>query len=222
MKKFILLFAWTTILFACNNDANQEGNNTDDSNAVEEAEGIETSPNAFLQNSFPTLFSFYKNSDSSFNINHFEEAQTTAIDNFDVYKIDTIQMREFLPYLVYNSDSTLAIDLYSYNYVLTKRDGKINADAGGPDTEVALIDVKNNSKKRIFYSGPAINLLEAKWIDDVTVMLAGIEVGEENRNKPIVLKSNIKTNNIKWYVYSKSIETDVSNYVEENVMNKLN
>jgi hypothetical protein len=65
-------------------------------------------------------------------------------------------------------------------------------------------------------------LLEAKWIDDVTVMLAGIEVGEENRNKPIVLKANIKKKNIQWYVYSKSIETDVSNYVEENVMNKLN
>ena len=220
MKKLLLFLSLFVFLLSCNNsnDNNAADNEVDDI----ETEEVEEPSSAFLETSFTKLFAFYEKDDSTFDTKNFEEAQVTPIDSVTAYPVNPQQLEEFYPYFIYNSDSTYAIDLYSYNYVLSKRNDKLKADQSGPDTEVALIDVKKGTRKRIFFSGPAISLLDAKWLDNNTILLAGVETGEGNTSKPIILKADLNQNNIQWFVHNKSIETDFSNYVEENVFNKLN
>lgn len=216
MKTVVKLSLIGSILFfaSCNNSADTKTNNGDTS-------AVETEETTFSVNEeFPRLFTYLQSQDSSFSVDKFEGGEMDTKDSLSRVKIDTAQLRPFRPYLIYNSDSSKAIDLVSYNYVLSNKKGKTVIQQGGPDTEVAVLDLKNNTRKRILFLGSAGTVLQAKWEGDHTIAIAGAEEVEEGKIKPSIWKYDWTTGKMELYQYPDAIHANIKDYTEQG-LNKL-
>lgn len=77
--------------------------------------------------------------------------------------------------LVYNADSTLAVDIYSYNTIIEQTaSGLREARGGEPDQEVAVIDCRKKTRTRLLFCGPACSFQRAGWMDEETVAVMGL------------------------------------------------
>ena len=213
MKTVVKLSLIGSLLFfaSCNNNADTKANN-DDTTAVE------TEETTFSVNEeFPRLFIYLQSQDSSFSADKFEGGEMDTKDSLSRMKIDTAQLRPFRPYLIYNRDSSKAIDLVSYNYVLSNKKGKTVIQQGGPDTEVALLDLKNNTRKRILFLGSAGTVLQAKWDDDNTIAIVGAEEVEGGKIKPSIWKYDWITGKMELYQYPDAIHANIKDYTEQGL-----
>ncbi len=213
MKRIVKLSVIGSILLfaSCNNSADTETNNGDTS-------AVETEETTFSVNEeFPGLFTYLQSQDSSFSVDKFEGGEMDTKDSLSRMKIDTAQLRPFRPYLIYNSDSSKAIDLVSYNYVLSNKKGKTVIEQGGPDTEVAVLDLKNNTRKRILFLGSAGTVLQAKWDGDNTIAIVGAEEVEEGKIKPSVWKYDWTTGKMELYQYPDAIHANIKDYTEKGL-----
>jgi hypothetical protein len=217
MKTFIKLSLIGSILFAsCNNSSDTE-TSKDDSSSVEIVEG----PTYTVDREFPQLVSYLKSQDSSFSVEKFEGGEMETKDSLSSTKIDINQLAPYRPYLVYNSDSSMAIDLVSYNYVVSNKKGKTVIEHGGPDTEVALLNLKSNTRKRILFLGSSGTVLQAKWDDDITISIAGAQEVEEGKIKPSIWRYNLATGATELYQYSDAIKANINDYAEKWLKSKL-
>lgn len=214
MKTLIRLSLIGSILFftACNNSADTETNNADTS-AVETEETSSVS----VTEEFPRLFTYLQSQDSSFSPDKFEGGEMDTKDSLSRIKIDTAQLRPFRPYLIYNRDSSMAIDLVSYNYVISHKKGKTVIQQGGPDTEVALLDLKNNTRKRILFLGSAGTVLQAKWNDDNSIAIVGAEEVEGGKIKPSIWNYDWTTGKMELYQYPDAIHANIKDYTEQGL-----
>lgn len=99
------------------------------------------------------------------------------------------------PFIKYSSDSTMFIDLDSYNIKIQKiADGKFLGEELGPDTEVSLIDLQDKEKKRLIFLGPGGDIEDGGWLDSQTIILAGIQPGADGITRvPVIFKYHIPT-----------------------------
>lgn len=204
---------WLTAIFwllltSCSNDAGKPEEETtetpEQSTVVNELEGV-----------FPQFFNFLSQQDASFSTSRFDSSVNAPLDSMQAYPIDKKRLQPFSDYLIYNADSSLAIDLYSYNYVPVQRNGKTTLEQGGPDTEVGLIDTKDNSRRRIFFSGPGASVQQAKWVNDHTFFMAGVEEAGQDAVKPVLWKIDLANKTMNVYNYRDTLQANVSNYVPE-------
>jgi|GEM_PF-5763174 len=141
---------------------------------------------------FPELYEWMQRQDSSFHPERFPMYSEDTLNQATVsHLLDTVALAPWRAYLLYGPDSSQALDLYSSNYLLRKRGGRTTIEEGGPDTEVALIDFRKGLRRRLFFSGPAGTLLDARWLDDRTVLLAVAETGAANTYRPSLYKYDI-------------------------------
>ncbi|HYK57046.1 MAG TPA: hypothetical protein VEV15_11300, partial [Flavisolibacter sp.] len=197
---------------SCNNSADTKTNNADTA-AVETEETSSVSVNE----EFPRLFTYLQSQDSSFSPDKFEGGEMDLKDSLPKAKIDTAQLRPFRPYLIYNRDSSMAIDLVSYNYVISHKKGKTVIQQGGPDTEVALLDLKNNTRKRILFLGSAGTVLQAKWNDDNSIAIVGAEEVEGGKIKPSIWNYDWTTGKMELYQYPDAIHANIKDYTEQGL-----
>jgi hypothetical protein len=115
---------------------------------------------------------------------------------------------------VFNDDSTKAIDFVSYNYVLVNKNGQTKLEQGGPDAEVALLDFKNNSRKRILFLGSSATILNSDW-DGNEVLIAGAEDLGEEKVKPTFWIYDTATGTMEIYNYNAPLKADIKNYTEQ-------
>jgi hypothetical protein len=211
MKILIKLSLIGSILFAsCNNNSNT-GNSKEDSSSVEVVDETPYSVNS----EFPQLASYLKSQDSSFSADKFEGGEMEIKDSVPATKIDDNQLAPYKPYLIYNSDSSKAIDLVSYNYVVSHKKGKAVIEHGGPDTEVALLDMKSGTRKRILFLGSSGTVLQAKWEDNNTIAIAGAQEVEDEKIKPSIWRYDLSTGKMELYQYSDAINADIKDYAEQ-------
>ena len=217
MRGFVsLLFALTIITACSNNDEKssepipEEVPQNKDTVLVENRDAVE--------NAFPELFTYYGRQDSSFSPALFSLNEIVTIDTAQSYGIEP-KLKAFYPYLIYNTDSSLAIDLYSYSYVPTKREGKTVIQPGGADSEVAMVDLKNESRKRILFNGPSIIVLDAKWLNEQEIIVAGAEDIGHNNLKPVLWKVNLVANSMQLYTYPDTINARVVDYLKQALGN---
>jgi hypothetical protein len=212
MKKLLFLLGFALFLAACNNS----NDNTADADTTAAQGGEEPevdAETALLQNNLPQLFAYLRNSDSSFLAEQFDMTGTRALDTSVTTPVTEKQMEMFRTCLVFSPDSSQAIDLFSYNYVLVPgRDGSIRAEQGGPDSEAALIDFKSGIRKRIYFSGPSSALLDARWLPDGTFLLAGGEVFSRGRLLPFIWKVDPRSNHIDVYSYSDTLQATADRF----------
>lgn len=122
------------------------------------------------------------------------------------YEQDSMLTADFKPsktyyasygaYLKYSPDSSRFIDLDSYNIDIRKdASGKLIGTAGGPDTEVSLIDPKSGKSKRLLFMGPGGSVEDAFWTSNNELVIVGTQENEENGGKKVtVWKINLKDN----------------------------
>ena len=210
MKVFIAL-AGLVLILACNSGSDQSGNVDSSKNnpadTMTSYSPIDSSTeflNSFSSNLQPWLEQTTKNpevrlKDFSYADNWVDDSLIITKQNFD---------RDFLKayesVLVYSPDEKKVLDLGSYGSVISKsKNGKTRIQQGGPDVEVAVIDLPAKKRRRIFFSGPRNLIEKGFWMNDSTVVLAG-KSHEQNAEIPMLwmITLNDTTNFITRYEYT--------------------
>jgi hypothetical protein len=104
------------------------------------------------------------------------------------------------PFLKYSPDSTQFIDLDSYNIDIKKDSkGRFTGNELGPDYEVSLVDVEDNTRTRLAFLGPGGSIEDALWLDNNTLVLMGVQDNEKNGKTPTLWRFHVPTKT--FYIY---------------------
>ena len=113
--------------------------------------------------------------------------------------MDAESLRGFIDekrsFLVFNADSSLALDIGSLNWVVSKnKRGKVKFSSD-VDTEIALLDLKSATRTRLVFFGSAAWIDNGWWEDANNVILSGFMANDTlpNQYSPIVIRMNIST-----------------------------
>ena len=91
-------------------------------------------------------------------------------------------------FLKYSPDSTRFIDMDSYNIDIQKDGkGRLIGTAGGPDTEVSLINPKTGKKERLLFMGPGGTVEDAFWTSNNELVIVGTQENEENAGRKVTV-----------------------------------
>jgi hypothetical protein len=216
MNKILPLSAFLFFFAACSNDAANEPKATDSiSNTVITDELPEEEEIAPVAEVFTTL-------DSNFNTGSFYDSGTDSLRQARLAKIDSGSLKEFVPYLIYNADSSLAIDPYSYNYIIQERNGTRRISDAGPDVEIALIDVKQGTRRRIWFGGPSTAILDAKWKNKNELWLSGIESLDTAGFQPFILSIDIANKQVQRWQSDEIVKTEVNDVLRRKLEAQAN
>jgi hypothetical protein len=207
--KQLLILLMVTLLISCNNNANTEEAFND---TVQEA-GEETGELATLQHTFPQLFHYLKEQDPQFGLNNFTLISENKLSNAPAIPLDEKNLQPYKKLLIYNSDGSQAIDLYSYNYIITDSSGTQQLESAEPDTEVGLVHFASHTRKRIFFSGPSYTIWDGAWLQKNIVVLAGAELLENGKIAPLFLQINLADSTVKTFEYDGTIKATMQPYV---------
>ena len=148
----------------------------------------------FEDNGFST---FAKSKNPKFNWNSFHLVNVWKEDTLYTtpFQANADYFQSYGPFIKYSSDSTMFIDLDSYNVKITKLgDGTYLGEELGPDTEVSLIDLQDKLKKRLIFLGPGGDIQDGGWLDSQTIVLAGMQAGSDGTSTvPVIFKYHIPT-----------------------------
>jgi hypothetical protein len=148
----------------------------------------------FEDNGFTT---FAKTKNPKFSWNSFHLVNVWKEDTLYTtpFQANAAYFQSYGPFIKYSSDSTMFIDLDSYNIKITKLgDGTYSGEELGPDTEVSLIDLQDNLKKRLIFLGPGGDIQDGGWLDSQTIVLAGMQEGSDGSSSvPVIFKYHIPT-----------------------------
>ena len=210
MKYWFAAF-FILMLAACNGPS-QETKQEEVETEMEDEE-IVAAP-SFSQ-TFPELVEFIRSQDSTFSPEQFVSGDMLTKDSAVSQPVEPGTFDDFSHYLVYNADSSLALDLVSYNFIVSNKKGKQQFDFAGPDTEIALIDIKQNTRKRILFLGSAGLVLDGKWDKDGNIILAGAQDAGDGKLHPVMWKYYPVSSEIEVFSYPGTIKANASEYYDK-------
>ncbi|HEX2533500.1 MAG TPA: hypothetical protein VHK69_07185 [Chitinophagaceae bacterium] len=205
------------ILAGCTN--NNEGSNA--SADIENADSIATeteSPDArgaaALAARFPGYLGFLKAEDSAFQAASFEQGAQDSLPVLPYYPIGEEEKYSKLKHLlIFNADSSLALDLFLYNAeVLPGDTGKGYKLPEGPDTEVGLIDWKKKTRRRVLFLGSAGAVVDGAWVAPDRFVLAGAETIDTDQLKPVLWQVNLADSSIQTIFYPDTLRARLHAY----------
>ncbi|RYZ37639.1 MAG: hypothetical protein EOP49_31550 [Sphingobacteriales bacterium] len=208
MRSFLLISV-CFLMAACSDNADTY-TQENDTVSVE----IEDLPPTLLDQSFTQLFWYFKEQDSSFDASLFDEGTAAVLREAYQADLDTAMLRQYKPYLLFNADSSYALDLVSYNFLPEKKKGKTVMEEQGPDFEAAIIDLKQNLRTRLLFFGSSGGaVLDAKWENNHSVMIAGaIDWQNADSLRPVAWRYNVLDKSLQQFHYPKMINADWSKY----------
>jgi hypothetical protein len=105
-------------------------------------------------------------------------------------------------FIKYSPDSTMFIDLDSYNVGMKKDSkGKWVGTEYGPDSEVSLVNLQTKQKIRLLFMGPDGSVEDGLWLDKDNLALIGVEDSGDSTGKvAAVWKINIPSKS--YYLYT--------------------
>lgn len=151
-----------------------------------------------------TGFSIYaKQKAPGFDWSKFKMSMTWKEDTLvqRIYKPDKKFYAAYGPYLKWSPDSSVFIDLDSYNIDI-KRDkkGRLTGNEIGPDTEVSLVNPKTGQKTRLLFLGPGSSVEDGLWLNKNDLVLMGIQdYGDSLGKTAAVWKFNVPTQTFTLY-----------------------
>lgn len=203
----LLVCAAFGLCTACTNNADTTAPKTDTALATAETDLSQLTPEArMVQTAFPNMYLFLKGQDPGFDPANFVETEGGYGEAPAPRFFPPEELEQFRPYLIFNTDSTRAIDLVSYNYIVDKKDGQQILTGAGPDTEVGIINLQNNMRTRIFFAGPGTVMREGKWLDSTTVLLGGAETLSNTAIQPFLVRINLKEKSLQRFAYADSVK----------------
>lgn len=171
---------------------------------------------------FPGLTAFYQKQVPSFDPYAFEMTGELRDQQYITTAYNENQVAAFKPLLTYNADSSRAIDMYSGSFVAVTKNGQTKFESGEPDTEVALIDFKNKTRKRIFYTGPSFLVLDVRWLNDSVILLAGALAYGADQVQPQIHKIFLMEGVHEIYEIHDPVSVNFSEYHEQRIKAALN
>lgn len=205
MKFFIGLCIafWMLMLASCNNSSTQVVSTVGDSGY--------TIP--YFTELFPHLNDYLHVQDSNFSAERFQEAATIDIPDSAGLQVDMEKLRPFYPYLIFNEDSSFAIDLVTYNYILDKHGAREFLEEQGPDYEAAVIDMKKKERKRLLFFGTMGTVMDATWATPSTLIMAGpVKWTDTDSLQMEVWKYDVKDGKLKKFSYPEMIHAKWSRF----------
>jgi hypothetical protein len=193
---FFALFAIAAI--SCNNNDQQSSKKIND----EAKDSVAVMP---VVDYLPAWKNYMTKAIPEFSVKNFSATYNSPWENFGPTPVNGKDLALYKSYLAYNADSSKAVDVYSYNLLLRNKNGRVTAMQGDPDSQINLIDLKNKTSQRIFFTGPSAAFWDAKWIDDNSILVAGTE-----ENEPAYWVINVIEKNVQQYQYEDSITVTLS------------
>lgn len=203
MQKLILLFL-VLILISCSNSSDEEKTTTDTlSQTAEPATGSKSllADNAFTR--------FLSGTDSSYSIEKFESTGRHPLPGMES-AFDNNSIKEYKGLLAYNSDSTKALDLFSYGTLIEGN----KVEGGEPDSEAALLDFTTMKRTRLLYFGPSYGFADAGFKNNLGV-IAGYERINEEQWRPIFWVIDVPGNTVETFEYSDTLTTPLKTFFEQ-------
>jgi hypothetical protein len=193
------------IFVSCKDKAPQEPpantENREDSGAME---NIDTLLSAETIQSFSTSgFSGYaKEKSPGFDWSKFRMTATWQEDSALVtpFHPDKAFYASYGPFLKYSPDSSMFIDLDSYNIEIRKDSkGRYIGSELGPDCEVSLVDIEGGKKTRLVFLGPGGSIEDGIWLDNQTLVLMGVQDNGEGGKTASLWRYHVPTHT--FYLY---------------------
>lgn len=206
----VLLFFWS-----CNDATEGQGEHTD-------TKAINPQEKASLEDDLLPVTEVFTQLDSSFNRGSFYESGIDTLDRKTPTPLDTTGISAFIPFLIYNEDSSMAIDPYSYNYVILQRGGQQKVSEGGPDVEVSLIDLRQKTKSRLWFGGPSSQLLDLQWKNKEELWISGTEEMDSAHYQPFVLSINTRDLTIQRWSSDELLQGEKKDLLKQRLQAKLN
>jgi hypothetical protein len=210
MKSIPVLFLFL-VFFSCNNQSREPVR----IEPIETVEEEDVEPSLDLSKKFPELNAFIREWDSSFSPGKFSQEEEIQLDSISWNTLDQETMEEFSPYFVMNADSTMALDLVSYNFIITNKNGAQRVEFAGPDTEIGLIDLKKNKRKRILFLGSSGFVLDGKWDEKGNIILAGAQDAGQGNLQPLIWRIYPAENKMETFSYPGTIKANISEYYKQ-------
>lgn len=208
MRKLLLPCLLAAGLWACTDSADT-GNTAPEEVTTAPAPG--GSELDWKEDAFPDVLRALESEDTTFTLDSFAAEGGAPIDNsLKAYPMEGERLVPFQSLFVYNSDSTRAIDLFSYNFMANTRNGQRVLVPGEPDTEVALLDYRDKTRKRLLFLGPSFVALDARWLSNEQVAIAGAEIVGEHRIKPIIWKITLPAGTVETEFYTDTVRADIA------------
>ena len=194
----------TLIVSSCKDTAKKEPGPTDLTQEDSVAETLDTLLSAETVQSFSTSgFSDYaKKRVTGFDWNKFRMTSSWQEDSLLVspFKPDKEFYASYGPFLKYSPDSSMFIDLDSYNIDIKKDSkGRYTGHELGPDCEVSLVDVADSTRTRLVYMGPGGSVEDALWLDNNTLVLMGVQENQKSEQVTTLWRYHIPTKT--FYLY---------------------
>ena len=125
MRLFKFLgYSLVLLLISCSNNADVQAEQADTTNTQEI--GVVES-NTVFKNALSSFYAHLKNGDSSFTSENFEQVGQNILDTTIQGTLTPKQKQDFFSCFIFNSDSSLALDLFSYNYMVRPADDKLSS-----------------------------------------------------------------------------------------------
>jgi hypothetical protein len=203
--KFLLL-AGLVVAMSCSNPATE----TPPEPAEDSASSDES---AVPVQALPGFIRFLQQQDSAFDPSRMSGGEIEQSQTIAALPLDTAAIRPYKPYLLYNTDSSMAIDLVSYNYFPHERGTRLVFEEAGPDYEAAVIDFRSGQRKRLLFFGTTGRIMDARWLDEHTIAMAG-SVLEKGALlfQPAVWIFDVKSGVKKLYTYPDVISGQTEAY----------
>ncbi|MBD0366307.1 MAG: hypothetical protein ICV53_09425 [Flavisolibacter sp.] len=170
-----------------------------------------------IETALPDVFHYFGRQDTSFSATNFQLAFEDSIEALPPGTLNKEELKPYFPYFIYNRDSSQAIDMYSYNILLSNKNGSIVGEAAGPDSEVALLDFKANTRRRLLFGGPSLAVLDAAWLNDKIILIAGAEIVNDEQLKPIIWKIDPVNHKRETFFYSDTLTASVLQYEDKRI-----
>lgn len=113
--------------------------------------------------------------------------------------------KDYAEVLRWSPDSGYVLDVGSYGSVLVKdKNGNVHVEAGEPDTEISLVDVKKRQKRNLFFVGPSSVIIDGTWVDTSNALILG-SFDEQGNQQPDTLfwLINVKENFYRMYKWKR-------------------
>jgi hypothetical protein len=186
---------FTLVFAACQSGNNREKKITeplvmeDSANTDNIENAVSEKTTTFLSE---TAFSNYVRANSTANINWnkftLKGFWKEDFGNKNPFSPDKKYFSLYGPFLKYSPDSTMFIDLDSYNIRIFKdKYGHLIGEDGDADSEVSLVDLKSQLRKRLVFLGPGGSIEDAAWIDNDKFILIGYERSDSDTSTLAVM-----------------------------------
>lgn len=203
MRILLPLFLFSTVYLAVSCKDKEKGPVVINEVTITDSQGqsaADDSSAQYFRAAIDNQLAEWKQSFQGFQPDSFRFSQRTSFKDKEVQ--DTADMKELLslygPSLLFTSDSSQYLDLFSSGMTLERRGKKLVA-MSDVDQAVTLCNLKTGKLKQIAFFGPSAGIEEAVWLDGTRFILAGTMHNDDGKPQAFVLIGDTGKESYSWY-----------------------